>query len=83
MMRQMLPDAKKLGIMYTTSEANSVSAIEEYEKLSGDYGFQLVTKGITATADIPLAADELLSEVDCMTNLTDNTVSIFFEHNLR
>ena len=41
MMRQMLPDAKKLGIMYTTSEANSVSAIEEYEKLSGDYGFQL------------------------------------------
>ena len=74
MMRQMLPDAKKLGIMYTTSEANSVSAIEEYEKLSGDYGFQLVTKGITATADIPLAADELLSEVDCMTNLTDNTV---------
>ena len=74
MMRQMLPDAKKLGIMYTTSEANSVSAIEEYEKLSGDYGFQLVTKGITATADIPLAADELLSEVDCITNLTDNTV---------
>ena len=74
MMRQMLPDAKKLGIMYTTSEANSVSAIEEYEKLSGDYGFQLVTKGITTTADIPLAADELLSEVDCITNLTDNTV---------
>ena len=70
MMRQMLPDAQKLGIMYTTSEANSVSAIEEYEKLSGDYGFQLVTKGITATADIPLAADELLSEVDCITNLT-------------
>lgn len=33
-----------------------------------------MTKGITATADIPLAADELLSEVDCMTNLTDNTV---------
>lgn len=44
MMRQMLPDAKKLGIMYTTSEANSVSAIEEYEKLSGDYGFQLRPK---------------------------------------
>ena len=33
MMREMLPDAKKLGIMYTTSEANSVSAIAEYEDL--------------------------------------------------
>ena len=31
MIRTMLPDAKKLGIMYTTSEANSVSAIAEYK----------------------------------------------------
>ena len=74
MMREMLPDAKKLGIMYTTSEANSVSAIAEYEDLVKDYGFELVTKGITATADVALAADDLLSEVDCITNLTDNTV---------
>ena len=29
MMREILPDAKTLGIMYTTSEANSVSAIED------------------------------------------------------
>lgn len=74
MIRQMLPDAKKLGIMYTTSEANSVSAIAEYKELVGEYGFELVEKGITATADVPLAADDLLSEVDCVTNLTDNTV---------
>lgn len=74
MMRKMLPDAEKLGILYTTSEANSISVIEEYKKLSEDYGFELVTKGITATAEIPLAADELLNEVDCITNLTDNTV---------
>lgn len=74
MMRKLLPDAKKLGIMYTTSEANSISAIAEYEKLVGDYGFELITKGISTTADVSLAADDLLSEVDCMTNLTDNTV---------
>lgn len=74
MMRKMLPDAEKLGILYTTSEANSISVIEEYKKLAGDYGFELVAKGITTTAEIPLAADELLSEVDCITNLTDNTV---------
>ena len=74
MIRTMRPDAKKLGIMYTTSEANSVSAIAEYKELVGKYGFELVEKGITATADIPLAADDLLSEVDCITNLTDNTV---------
>ena len=74
MIREMLPDAKKLGIMYTTSEANSVSAIEEYESLVGKYGFELVVKGITTTADVSLAADDLLNQVDCVTNLTDNTV---------
>lgn len=74
MIREMLPDAKKLGIMYTSSEANSVAAIEEYKDLVGDYGFTLVEKAITSTADISLAADELISEVDCITNLTDNTV---------
>ena len=74
MIREILPDAKTLGIMYTTSEANSISAIEEYEDLAGDYGFELVTTGISTTADVSLAADDLLSQVDCITNLTDNTV---------
>jgi len=74
MMRNLLPEAKKLGIMYTTSEANSVSAIAEYKELAPEYGFELIEKGITTTADIPLAADDLLSQVDCITNLTDNTV---------
>ena len=74
MIREMLPDAKKIGIMYTTSEANSVSAIKEYKSLVKKYDFELVEKGITTTADVSLAADDLLSKVDCITNLTDNTV---------
>jgi putative ABC transport system substrate-binding protein len=74
MIRAILPDAKKLGIMYTTSEVNSISAIEEYKKLAADYGFEIVESGISTTADIPLAADNLLGKVDCVTNLTDNTV---------
>ena len=74
MIREMLPDAKKIGILYTTSEANSVSAIAEYKEKVGDYGFELVEKGITNTSEIALATDDLLSQVDCISNLTDNTV---------
>ncbi|SHO51762.1 putative ABC transport system substrate-binding protein [Anaerocolumna xylanovorans DSM 12503] len=74
MIREILPDAKKIGILYNTSEANSVSAIEEYKALAGNYGFEIVESGITATADIPLATDNLLTKVDCVSNLTDNTV---------
>lgn len=74
MIRTMLPEAKTIGILYTTSEANSESAIKVYEALAADYGFEIETTGITATADIPLAAEGLLGKVDCLTNLTDNTV---------
>ena len=74
MIRELLPDAKKIGIMYTTSEVNSESTIAEYEAAVGQYGFELVTTGINTTADAPLAADNLLSKVDCLNNLTDNTV---------
>lgn len=74
LMREMLPEAKTIGILYTTSEANSVSMIKLYEDLAPKYNFTLVTEGVSATADIPLAADSILEKVDALTNLTDNTV---------
>lgn len=74
MIREMLPEAKTVGIIYTTSEANSVAAIAEYEAKAESYGFELVTEGITAVSEVALAAEDLLTKVDCITNLTDNTV---------
>lgn len=74
MIREMMPDAKTIGILYTTSEANSVSAIATYESLVDKYGFTLETKGISQTSEIALATDDLLTKDDCITNLTDNTV---------
>ncbi|PXV93661.1 putative ABC transport system substrate-binding protein [Lachnotalea glycerini] len=74
MIRKMLPQAKTIGIMYTTSEINSVAAVEEYKKLAGEYGFEIVESAIATGADIPLAAQDLAGKVDCINNLTDNTV---------
>ncbi|MCI5893440.1 MAG: ABC transporter substrate-binding protein [Clostridiales bacterium] len=74
LIREIMPDAKKIGIIYTTSEANSVSTIETYKEQAGEYGFEIVERGISNAAEIPQAADVILGEVDCITNLTDNTV---------
>lgn len=74
MIRKFMPDAKKIGILYTTSEANSISAIAEYKELAPNYDFEIVDSGISQTSDIPLAAADLASKVDCISNLTDNTV---------
>lgn len=74
MIREVLPEAKTIGIIYTTSEANSVSTIEEYKAHAAEYGFEIVESGINTQADVALAAADIVTKVDCITNLTDNTV---------
>lgn len=74
MIRKLMPEAKTIGVLYNTGEANSISNIARLEKIVEEYDFTLVTKGISAPADIPMATDAILNEVDCLTNLTDNTV---------
>lgn len=74
MIRELLPEAKTIGILYTTSEANSAYSISRYEKYAEEYGFTLETAGVTNTSEVSLAAASLLDKVDCLTNLTDNTV---------
>lgn len=74
MIREILPDAKNIGILHTSSEANSDSMLKIYKNLAGKYNFKIVDEAINTTSDIPLATDNILSKVDAITNLLDNTV---------
>ncbi len=70
----MLPDAAKLGILYNTGEVNSETQLAEYQEKAGDFGLEIVAVGVSAANEIPLAAETLVSQVDCVTNLTDNLI---------
>lgn len=74
LIRQILPEAKKIGIIYSNNEANSVSTLRTYQELAPQYGFEIIERGIAKQAEVPQAADYLLSQVDCISNMTDNTV---------
>ena len=75
LIRQLQPDAETIGIIYTTSEPNSVSAIAEYQEKCGDYGFTVEVVGVTSQSEVTQAADTLIARgVDCFSNLTDNNV---------
>lgn len=75
LIRTLQPDAKTIGIVYTTSEPNSVSAIAEYEEKAPDYGFSIDALGVTAQNEVTQAVDTLIAhKVDCFSNLTDNNV---------
>ncbi len=70
----LLPEAKTLGILYNLSEVNSETQIAEYEKKAGDFGLTINAIGVSAANEIPLAAEKLVGQVDCITNLTDNLI---------
>ena len=75
LIRKCQPDAKTIGIIYTTSEPNSVSAIREYNEKAADFGFTIESVGVTAQSEVTQAADTLIGKgVDCFSNLTDNNV---------
>jgi putative ABC transport system substrate-binding protein len=75
LIRQLQPDATTIGIIYTTSEPNSVSAIAEYEASAPAYGFTIDSIGVTSQAEVTQAVDKLIADgVDCFSNLTDNNV---------
>ncbi|MEG1459378.1 MAG: ABC transporter substrate-binding protein [Acetivibrio sp.] len=74
LIRGMMPDAKVIGILYTTSEVNSSVHLEKFKKLAPDYGFTIEAMGVNSPSDIPLALDTLLTKCDVINNFTDNNV---------
>lgn len=75
MIRAFQPDAKKIGILYTTSEDNSKSQLARYQELAGNYGFEIKGLGITDASEVASGAAALVADgIDCLNNLTDNNV---------
>lgn len=74
LIRALLPNAAKIGLLYTSSETNSEVQAAQYEAAAADYGFEIVTATVTAGNEVSQAVEALLPQVDCLSMLTDNTV---------
>lgn len=75
MIRAFLPNAKKIGILYTTSESNSVSQLEQFKAIAPNYGFEVEAVGVTNASEVASGAATLVAKkVDCFNNFTDNNV---------
>ncbi|MCH5196884.1 MAG: ABC transporter substrate-binding protein [Oscillospiraceae bacterium] len=68
------PDVKKIGVLYTTTEPNSLSHLKLFKELCSAKSVEVVEQGVSGSADIPQAAADLASKVDCINNFTDNNV---------
>ncbi|WP_302163059.1 ABC transporter substrate-binding protein [uncultured Fusobacterium sp.] len=75
LIKELLPEAKKIGIVYNTSEQNSFYLTDEFKKEAEKNGYVVVVKGITNVNEIASALDTILPEVDVLYTTIDNTIA--------
>src|SRR5262245_36643063 len=74
LIRRILPDAKKVGTVYNSSEANSRKVMEVARPLFQQRGMSLEEVTVTGTADIYLSAQAVVARgVDALWITGDNT----------
>lgn len=69
---EIMPNAKKVGILYNIGEANSISQIETIKGVGAKLGLEIVAVGVSEQSEIPLSVEKLVKEVDALYNITDN-----------
>lgn len=74
MIQAMQPDVKTIGVLYTTSEANSITNLERLREIASERDLTIEASGVQNASDIPAAATALAAKVDCINNFTDNNV---------
>ena len=74
LLKSIFPDAKTVGILYNSSEANSKFLVDNATPLLEDAGLTVETGTITSTNDIQQVLSSLLNKSDVLFGITDNTV---------
>lgn len=73
LMKEILPNAKTVGIMYNSSEANSEIQAKLAENCAKELGMTVEFGTVTSTNDIAQAVQSIAGKVDVLYIPTDNT----------
>lgn len=79
LIKRVVPGAKRVGVIYSPGEANSVSIVESLKKAMAASGMTLVEGAAARTVDVSSAAQSLVGKVDVFYAPTDNNVMSAFE----
>ncbi len=73
LVKQVVPDAKTVGVVYNSGEANSVTQINWLKEIAPTLGLEIKEAAAPTSADVQQAT-ESLGDVDAIYVPTDNTV---------
>ena len=74
-MKKLNPNAKKVGVIFNSSEQNSMVQVNDLKTAASELGMEVVATGVTQASEIPQASETLIGEVDMIYTPTDNLVA--------
>jgi len=79
LIKEITPDAKSIGFIYNTAEANSVSTLAALKEEATKAGLEVIESVATKSAEVQGAARALVGRADVIYIPTDNTIVSAFE----
>jgi putative ABC transport system substrate-binding protein len=75
LIKKLVPNAKKVGIIYNTSEINSKIQVDIAKKEAKKTGFDIEEVGVSSVNEVAQAMDKLTQSVDVVYTPADNLVA--------
>ncbi|MEZ9300062.1 ABC transporter substrate-binding protein [Vibrio splendidus] len=75
LIKELLPNADSIGVVYNPAEANAVALVGLLKKSARDFGFTLHTEKALTIDDVEEKAGSVARKSDVIYALTDNTVA--------
>lgn len=66
--------AERIGMIYTSGEANGITLMEAMKEACEKNGVELITASVSNSSEVKMAAESIIDRVDAMYEATDNTV---------
>ena len=79
LVKQIVPNATRIGMVFNPGEANSVAVVTALKDILPQYGLTLVEAAAPRSVDVGTAARSLVGKVDVIYTNTDNNVVSAYE----
>jgi len=73
LLKEAMPNVKTVGVLYSSSESNSLAQVDAYKTEAAALGITLKPQAITSAAEVSVGLNSL-ADVDALMIPTDNTV---------
>lgn len=78
--REVMPEAVRIGTLWTPSELNSGYYLELARDSANDLGFEIITVPVTNSSEVLLSTQVLINKnIDAIYQISDNTINATFE----